>query len=352
MQAGNQSKSKYSNAYSLNERQRNPSTLQSPKMYNSRSVSPSTQYTHPSGAARDLIGDNVFIAETLASTNFLCCNTHCGYFGLVRTTTDYETGSPEKIRCPRCRSPLCAKCRFDVERVRQVHKITSTLVQVNADQERQKSYIKIFCCCGSAQLVSAKDIKVTKSVSRRLSLSFSRAPTMSEDEQLIDLSVGRCTGCDAGHKTCNDCVGLECSSVNSNEQQGEFVPRGSRTKRALSMVTSLRVRRNTSLSVAAATSTTPTSTHRDAARLVLSDMNRSHPVAPQTIPAPHFPGNTATATPWDFGQPANFVTPHNRSRFTEDIIDIDDGRISPVEASELRRGRTRYRRPVSPPSPM
>jgi hypothetical protein len=346
----NQFKTRHSNRLSTIYPQHKQSTI----MTNPRPVSSSTLQTHhsASGALRDQNGDNIFIAETLAITNFLCCNANCGYFGRVRTTADYESGCAEKVSCPRCRTPLCANCRFDVERVRQVHNITSTLIHVNADQEMQKSYIKIFCCCGSAQLVNAKDITVTKPVSRRLSISFSRAPSKSEDEQIIDLSVGRCTNCDAGHKTCDKCAGLECSSVNSNEQEGEFVSKGSRTKRALSIVTSLRVRRNTSSSIAAPTSTTPASFHHGSAGLAPSEMVTNHPVASQTVTTAQFPGNTATATPLDFDQPVSFVIPQSRSRFREDIPDIDDGRISPLEESELRRERTRYRRPVSPPSPL
>jgi hypothetical protein len=293
---------------------------------------------------RDETGNNAFIAETLADTNFECCQ--CGYFGAIRTTDEYQYGKVlETVGCPRCSRAVCSSCTFVEERVRVIHPITKILIIVNANKQLQKSYIKIFCCCGKAELVSAKDAETTKSMGRRLSFTFSRSPVRSESGSVVDMSTDRCSGCNSGHKTCDNCVGLECGS--SYEQWGELINKGSRTQRALSIVSSLKIGRKLS-NASDAPPTTPTSEIRDNARFLIAQMD---PNARHHIPAPHFPGNSATATPWDFeAPPVPVFQPSGYGKFREELEgDFDHRSVSPIEGP--KRGRSLYRRPVSPPDP-
>jgi hypothetical protein len=309
----------------------------------SRSTSRSTHRSGHSAQTtlRDETGNNAFIAETLADTDFQCCQ--CAYSGAVRMTDEYQQGKAmENVKCPQCDMPLCSSCVFVEDRVRIIHSITKTLVKVNADEQLQKSYIKVYCCCGKAELVYAKNVTTTRSVGRRLSFTFSRTSDVSESENVVDLGAAHCIGCNAGHKTCDNCIGLECGS--SSEQWGELISRGTRTQRALSIVSTLRIgRKSSSASIEAPT--TPTSETRDHARLLFAQMD---PNARHHIPAPHFPGNSATATPLDFESPAASVfLGSGPGKFREDFDNgWDGGDVSPIEG--LTRRRSFYRRPVSP----
>jgi hypothetical protein len=275
---------------------------------------------------RDEHGDHAFIVETLARASFLCSN--CNWSGAALESDLYQGYIP-LIVCPNCHIPVNARCHFPENSVRRIYSLKSTLIKIAADDEAQKTYIKIFCCCGHAKTVKSKDNTVIKPVGRRLSFSYSREPV--ESERYIDMASGRCDNCDDGHVTCDNCVGLECSSSNTKEQHGEFVPKGSRTKRALSKVGSFRVRRSSEV-VLPIPPTTPTADLRDNIRSQLADMSRKNANVggPHNVPAPQFPGNSATATPLDFEPAPNFVASSSRGRFIEHLgSECKDGSVSP-----------------------